>query len=263
MGSQVLIYRQMPPATQAMGYKGWHEAFVRHAKKGEKGIALLAKAQEREAGGKPSENGKAALYFFPAYAFGAPQLPELSTELKGGIGDCGRFMGALKAVSPFPISFEEIGGEAKGYCDFENEKIVINIGMGEAQSANTALHEIAHASLHSPKTPFERMDINTMEVEAESVAYIVCAHYGVDTSAYSLRYIASWSSSKELPELMASMERILDRADALISQLGAQLEGAAAPEAQQKQALDAALAEAGALGEAEKGAEGEGGQAGS
>lgn len=94
------------------------------------------------------------------------------------------------------------------------KRIAIQEGMSELQTLKTAIHEIAHAKLHAidPEAPAmeqtDRPDSRTREVQAESVAYAVCQHYGLDTSDYSFGYVAGWSSGKELKELKASLETI-------------------------------------------------------
>ena len=95
--------------------------------------------------------------------------------------------------------------------------IFINEGMDELQNIKTAIHEIAHATLHDTALAMpERPDRRTREVQAESVAYAVCQHYGLDTSDYSFGYIAGWSSGKELAELKGSLETIRSTAANLI-----------------------------------------------
>ena len=115
------------------------------------------------------------------------------------------------------MGFEALSGGAKGRCNYEEKRIIINEGMDELQNIKTAIHEIAHATLHdTDKDAPERPDRRTREVQAESVAYAVCQHYGLDTSDYSFGYIAGWSSGKELAELKGSLETIRSTAANLI-----------------------------------------------
>lgn len=92
------------------------------------------------------------------------------------------------------------GKGVKGYCSPANREIVIKSGMSEMQTVKTAIHETAHSILHIE----HQKEPASMEVEAESIAYVVCQHFGLDTSDYSFGYLAGWSSGKELPELKAS-----------------------------------------------------------
>lgn len=115
------------------------------------------------------------------------------------------------------MGFEALSGSIKGRCNYEEKCILINEGMDELQNIKTAIHEIAHATLHDiDKDAPERPDRRTREVQAESVAYAVCQHYGLDTSDYSFGYIAGWSSGKELAELKGSLETIRSTAASLI-----------------------------------------------
>ena len=67
-------------------------------------------------------------------------------------------------------------------------------------------------------------EMETLTFEAESVAFIVCNHFGIDTSDYSFAYLASWSSSKELPELRASLKTIQTTAHDLIDRMDEQIQ---------------------------------------
>jgi len=158
------------------------------------------------------------------------ELPELSVdELSADVDGYQDFMKALEAVSPAPIEYEDIAGEAKGYFSTTMNRIAIQEGMSESQTVKTAIHEVAHAKLHSREREketdlSERKDRNTKEVEAESVAYTVCQHFGIDTSDYSFGYIAGWSSGKEMTELKSSLDTIRRTASELISGIETQLQ---------------------------------------
>ena len=153
------------------------------------------------------------------------ELPDIGVnELSGSVEDYEDFMQALTEVSPVPITYEDIEGEAKGYFHTTDHRIAIQEGMSELQTLKTAIHEIAHAKLHdidlnAPKDGQPRVDRNTREVEAESVAYTVCQHYGLDTSDYSFGYVAGWSSGRELSELKSSLETIRSAAAEIINSI--------------------------------------------
>ena len=146
------------------------------------------------------------------------ELPDLGIEkLTGDVEQYQDFFAALEKTSPFAMGFEALSGSIKGRCNYEEKCILINEGMDELQNIKTAIHEIAHATLHDiDKDAPERPDRRTREVQAESVAYAVCQHYGLDTSDYSFGYIAGWSSGKELAELKGSLETIRSTAASLI-----------------------------------------------
>ena len=224
------------------GYRQWEKEFDRHVKPGEKAIKILAPApykvkKEREkidpdtkmpvigADGKPVMETQEIT--IPAYkvvsVFDVSQtegkeLPDLSvSELTGDVEQYRDFFAALERTSPFAIAFETLDGGAKGRCYYEENRIAIHEGMSELQNIKTAIHEISHATMHdtAPDDP-TRPDRRTREVQAESVAYAVCQHYGLDTSDYSFGYVAGWSSGKELSELKGSLETIRSTAAKLI-----------------------------------------------
>jgi len=183
-------------------------------------------------------------YFTPTYVYDISQtegepLPQLVNELNEREEDeTSEYSGyisyllkstdlieTLTEISLFPIVFEDIQGGAKGYCDPSEKKIAIKSGMSRPQTIKTAIHEITHADLHSqePRDTAQKVDRRTMEVQAESTAFVVCSHYGIDTSDYTFPYLASWSSNKNLTELQNSLETIQKQAGALIDRIDKRL----------------------------------------
>ncbi|WP_321015254.1 LPD25 domain-containing protein, partial [Eisenbergiella porci] len=235
------------------GYNKWRDNFHRNVKKGEKAIKILAPApfkakkevQKLDAQGRPvmGKDGKPVTEVqeiqVPAFKIvsvfdvsqteGEP-LPSIGVEeLTGSVERYGEFFKALEQTSPVPISFEDIPGGSHGYYHLTEKRIAIQEGMSELQTLKTAIHEIAHSKLHAidPEAPAieqaDRPDSRTREVQAESVAYAVCQHYGLDTSDYSFGYVAGWSSGKELKELKASLETIRATAHELITTIDGHL----------------------------------------
>ena len=229
------------------GFNKWKDTFHRTVKKGEKGIKILApapykvkqKMEKLDEQGKPilDKDGKplteektvqipafkVVSVFDVSQTEGEP-LPSIAVnELSGSVQDYQDFFKALEQVSPVPIGLEDIEGGAHGYFHLLDNRIAIQEGMSQLQTIKTAIHEIAHAKLHAidPDDPEQtnRPDSRTREVQAESVAYAVCQHYGLDTSEYSFGYVAGWSSGRELAELKASLEIIRSAAHELISAL--------------------------------------------
>ena len=223
------------------GYKQWEKEFDRHVKPGEKAIKILApspftvkKQVEKidpdtqkpvfDKDGKPVTEEKEikipafrVVSVFDISQTEGKELPTLTYELTGNVEQYKDFFAALEKTSPFVMGFEALSGSIKGRCNYEEKRISINEGMDELQNIKTAIHEIAHATLHDiDKDAPERPDRRTREVQAESVAYAVCQHYGLDTSDYSFGYIAGWSSGKELAELKGSLETIRSTAAKLI-----------------------------------------------
>lgn len=251
LNNTILIAMQKPDASLVAGFSSWKKQFERNVRKGEKGIKIIApspykvKVQQEKtdpATGKPviGADGKPVTEEterkIPAYkvvsVFDVSQtegkeLPTIGVDiLTGDVEQYKDFYAALEKASPVPIAFENIEGSANGYYHQEDKRIAIDEGMSELQTLKTTIHEIAHARLHDIDKGKEqgedeppRADRRTREVEAESVAYTVCQHYGLDTSDYSFAYVAGWSSGKELTELKASLETIRTTAAELITEI--------------------------------------------
>ena len=246
----LLIAMQKPDASLVAGFSAWKNNFGRNVMKGQKGIKIIAPSpfkirQEVEKidphtqkpiigkDGKPVTEEKEIK--IPAYkvvsVFDVSQtegkeLPDIAVdELTGDVDRYKDFFAALEKTSPVPIAFENIEGGSHGYYHLEDKRIAINEGMSELQTLKTAIHEIAHAKLHdidlnAPKDEQQpHVDRRTREVEAESVAYTVCQHYGLDTSDYSFGYVAGWSSGRELSELKSSLETIRSAAAEIINSI--------------------------------------------
>ena len=246
----LLIAMQKPDASLIAGFTAWKNQFQRNVKKGEKGIKIIAPSpfkikQETEKidpqtqkpvigrDGKPVTEEKEIT--IPAYkvvsVFDVSQtegkeLPDIAVDaLTGDVEQYSDFFAALEKTSTVPIGFEKIEGGAHGYYHLEDKRIALDEGMSELQTLKTAIHEIAHAKLHdidlnAPKDEQQpRVDRRTREVEAESIAYTVCQHYGLDTSDYSFGYVAGWSSGRELAELKSSLETIRSAAADIINSI--------------------------------------------
>ena len=245
----LLIAMQKPDASLVAGFSAWKNNFERNVMKGQKGIKIIAPSpfkvkQEMQKidphtqkpvigkDGKPVTEEKEIT--IPAYkvvtVFDVSQtegkeLPDIAVdELTGDVDRYKDFFAALEKTSPVPIAFEKIEGGSHGYYHLADKRIALNEGMSELQTLKTAIHEIAHAKLHdidlnAPKDGQPRVDRNTREVEAESVAYTVCQHYGLDTSDYSFGYVAGWSSGRELSELKSSLETIRSAAAEIINSI--------------------------------------------
>lgn len=242
----LLIALQKPEATLVAGYKAWQKNFERHVNKGEKAIRILAPApykikEERDKldpvtgemmfdeNGMPQKEEtevtipafRAVSVFDVSQTDGKP-IPELEAqELLSTVEGYEDFVQALMNVFPVPVSFEEIPGDSKGYFDTVEKRIAVQKNMSESQTLKTMVHEVAHSMLHD-KEVNQSMDVpakdrNTKEVEAESVAFTVCQHFGIDTSEYSFGYIAGWSSGRDMKELKNSLDTIRRIASELIT----------------------------------------------
>lgn len=226
----MLILLQCPDATHVAGYTSWQKNFHRHVKKGEKGIRILApapfKAHRKAEDGTDEEilvpNFKVT-YVWDISQTDGDDLPALESDvLTGDVDGFTALFSAVKAVSKYPIELSDISGGALGYCNYNEKRIVVQQGMSEAQTVKTAIHELAHSLIHSPeqaKVDGVRPDQRTREVQAESVAYVVCNHFKLDTRDYSFPYIASWSTDLSLKELRQSQEVICKTAHLIIESL--------------------------------------------
>lgn len=251
----LLIAMQKPEATLVAGYKAWQKNFERHVNKGEKAIRILAPApykikEERDKldpvtgemmfdeNGMPQKEQvevtipafRAVSVFDVSQTDGKP-IPELEAqELLSTVEGYEDFVQALMNVAPVPIGFEDIPGDSKGYFHTEEKRIAVQENMSESQTLKTMVHEVVHSMLHNKEINRDDLmeapakDSNTKEVEAESVAYTVCQHFGIDTSDYSFGYIAGWSSGKDMKELKSSLDTIRKTASELISGIEGQLQ---------------------------------------
>lgn len=231
INNSMLIAFQKPDATLVAGFHTWKKNFDRTVKKGEKGIKILAPSPykvQMEVAVTDGEREVKELQevtipsFKPVTVFDISQtegkeLPDLTAPLLDGVERYETLMTILEAISPVPIHFKKMCGDLHGYYSRDVREIAIRKGMGEMQTVKTVIHEISHALLHGDMRKGQQKDRQTMEVEAESVAYVVCKHFNLDTSEYSFGYIAGWSGDKEISQLKDSLETIRETASSIIS----------------------------------------------
>ena len=249
LNNTLLIAFQRPDATLVAGYTAWQKQFGRQVQKGEKAIKILAPAPYKEkvemekidpitrtpildADGKPVREVQEVtrpafkvVSVFDVSQTEGREIPSLGVdELSGDVREYEMFFEALKRSCPVPMEFENIEGSAKGYYHQMEQRIAIRDGMSQVQTIKTAIHEMAHQRLHAVDPLDEKSEIinqtrSSKEVEAESVAYTVCQHYGIETSDYSFAYVAGWSHGKETPELKASLNTIRKTANEMITEI--------------------------------------------
>lgn len=246
LNNTILICMQKPDATLVAGYNAWQNVFERQVVKGEKGIKIIAPAPYKKmvmkekidpVSGLPLRDNEGKIIkekeeirlikfkvvnVFDISQTEGKEIPEIVTTLEGNVEQFQDFLFALKEVSPVPVGFESIGGKAHGYFHNVEKRIAINEGESQKQTIKTLIHEIAHAKLHSVEVKpsgQEQKSRSSKEVEAESVAYVVCQHFNIDTSGYSFGYIAGWSSGKNTEELKASLELIRDTSSKFINEI--------------------------------------------
>lgn len=227
----LLIHLQMPSATYVAGYKAWQNKFNRQVRKGETAIQILApvphrKTVEQEQDGEIIEKTITWTTFRPCSVFDVSQtdgedMPSICNKLTGEVKGYDQLIGRLESLAPVGVKYEDIKGSANGYFNSASNEIVIQEGMSEAQTIKTLIHELAHSVLHKDGGEESEAVVNTKEVQAESVAYVVCSYLGLDTSDYSFGYIAGWSGDQDTKELKASMEQIRKTAGGFIEKLAA------------------------------------------
>lgn len=252
----LLIAMQKPNASLVAGYNAWRNIFHRQVKKGEKAIKILAPAPYTikslrdkldPVTNKPvlDDNGKAVqeeieikrpafkvVNVFDVSQTEGKELPTIGVdELTGDVEKYSQLFNAIESISPVPVAFEKIEGGAHGYYHLSEKRIAIDEGMSQLHNLKTLIHEISHAKLHDidlnipAKQKKDQIDRRTREVEAESIAYTVCYHYGLDTSDYSFAYVAGWSSGRELVELKVSLDIIRSTASEMIDGIDLAIEG--------------------------------------
>lgn len=249
LNNQALIHLQRPDATFVAGYNRWRDKFSRHVLRGEKGITIIAPTpykkkieQEKldpdtklpilDADGKviTEEKEIEIPMFRPVKVFDYAQtdgkpLPERVASpvanLTGSVENYEAFMEALRRSSPVPVEVKPLSADMDGYFSPKSQSITLREGMSEVQTVSAAVHEIAHAKLHNYalQQPEERRhkSRNTEEVEAESISFMVCAYFGIETGANSFGYVATWSKNAELPEFRASLDTISKTANGIIT----------------------------------------------
>ena len=249
LNNQALIHLQRPDATLVAGYNRWRDKFSRHVLRGEKGITIIAPTpykkkieQEKldpdtklpilDADGKivTEEKEIEIPMFRPVKVFDYAQtdgkpLPERVASpvanLTGSVENYEAFMEALRRSSPVPVEFKSLSAEMDGYFSPKSQSITLREGMSEVQTVSAAAHEIAHAKLHNyglqQAAERKHKSRNTEEVEAESISFMVCAYFGIETGANSFGYVATWSKNAELPEFRASLDTISKTANGIIT----------------------------------------------
>ena len=249
LNNQALIHLQRPDATLVAGYNRWRDKFSRNVLRGEKGITIIAPTpykkkieQEKldpdtklpilDADGKiiTEEKEIEIPMFRPVKVFDYAQtdgkpLPERVASpvanLTGSVENYEAFMEALRRSSPVPVEVKPLSADMDGYFSPKSQSITLREGMSEVQTVSAAVYEIAHAKLHNYglQQAAERKvkSRNTEEVEAESISFMVCAYFGIETGANSFGYVATWSKNAELPEFRASLDTIGKTANGIIT----------------------------------------------
>lgn len=236
LNNTLMILEQNPHATHLAGYNKWQQDFNRQVKRGEKGLMIWmpVEIKVKENHYVLDENGNRILgddgkfkreevevkkrTFKIGYTFDVSQTEQIEgkevielspvKELEGNVKDYPTLTKALMEISPVPIKIEAFKASAKGCYNSLTNEIKIQPDMSEAQTIKTMIHEIAHSIVHSDENLNQlkqkdnvEFSKNEKEVQAESIAYIVSSHLGIDTSDYSFPYVATWGLSTEPSDL--------------------------------------------------------------
>lgn len=252
VNNSLLIASQRPDATLVAGYRAWQTKFGRTVRTGERGLKIIAPVKEkrteevvqrdpttheilRNEQGEPIKKTVErqipkfrVITVFDISQTEGKELPDIGVrQLEGSVTWYRDMMAAIRKVSPVPISIRAMEGPANGYYNDQTKEIVIKDGLSDNQTLKTAIHEVTHAKLHNRshmKAHGVEKGRNEKEVEAESVAFVVCSRFGLDTSDYSFPYISSYSSNRSLAELRASMDVIRKTAGLMIESIETEME---------------------------------------
>lgn len=209
----MLIAWQNPDATYVAGFSAWRDKFKRNVRKGEKAIKILAPVPKKiivkdvNPDGTETEREVRFTRFRSVNVFDISQtdgedLPSICNRLDGKVDDYDDVINKLIALAKPNVRFDDLKGKANGYYSRVTDEIVIQSGMSQKMTIKTLVHEIAHSILHSDA--FIEIPRSIKEMQAESVAYMVCKQIGIDTDEYTFEYVASWASgdTKKLSEQM-------------------------------------------------------------
>lgn len=260
LNNSILIFLQQPHASYVASYTSWKNDFNRQVRKGEKAIKILCPIPHKvrevrekldpvtlqpilKPDGTPEtevREAKLVTSFRVGSTFDISQTDpidngkptpdlEIVHDLQGDVKGYEDLKNAIIASAPVPVSFADIDGEARGYYSSSEDKIVVRSGMAQQQTIKTLIHETTHSILDNAEEIKKREDAGLSplppmdkEIRAESTAYVVASHYGLDTSEYSFPYVASWAGDEE--RIKDNLQVIKDTSSQLIDKIDKQLE---------------------------------------
>ena len=212
----MLIAMQRPDATQVAGYRTW-QGMDRQVRKGERGIAIVApcpyKRDVKRNGATETEDGMffRVVHVFDLSQTDGPDLPTVDVPTIDKRAD--DLLATLQSVAVkrgIRVEFGTLDSGAFGVS--KGGTVGVDDSHATGQQAKTLAHELAHETLHRDvKGPLTR---SIAELEAESVAYVVCTHFGLDVEVRASRYIALWDGDAK--SLRDSLERIAKTARVII-----------------------------------------------
>jgi len=230
INNQILIATQRPDATRVAGFNTWKNEFKRNVKKGERGIMILAPMtykktiQMEDEDGNVTEETVANMSFRPVYVFDVAQtegedIPDICNTLTADVDGYDKMKKALEEIAGTKIEYRDFEGAAYGFYNKATDTITVKDSIPQAHKVKTTVHEIAHRILHSKGGAQADAERGVQEVQAESVAFIVCDYFGIMTNDYSFEYVASWAENKDVKELKQSLGYIRDAANSIIEKM--------------------------------------------
>ncbi len=211
--------------SRVAGYRAWQK-LGRNVRKGERGLQILAPVIRKVTPDSGEEEEKRVVGFRVVHVFDITQtdgdpLPEVPiTLVEGDLPSHWEQIRGLITESGFDLQVADLDrlGEANGVTDWKQRDVVVRASLPGAQRFKTAVHELAHIRLHEPNSEGRPSCRGIIEVEAESVAYMVCGGLGIDSAGYSLGYVASWSGG-DLTKVAATANRVTGCAREVLAQI--------------------------------------------
>ncbi len=211
--------------SRVAGYRAWQD-LGRQVRKGERGLQILAPVIRKIIPENGTEEERRVVGFRVVHVFDLTQtegepLPEVPVTLvQGDLPSHWEQVSGLIIEAGFGLQVADLDrlGEANGITDWHHRDVVVRASLPGAQRFKTAVHELAHIRLHEPTSDARPSCRGIVEVEAESVAYMVCAALGIDSAGYSLGYVASWSGG-DLTKVSATANRVIGCARQVLTQL--------------------------------------------
>jgi len=211
--------------SRVAGYRAWQE-LGRHVRRGERGLQILAPVTRKITPDNGADEERRVVGFRVVHVFDLAQtegepLPEVSVALvEGDLPSHWDQVSGLIVGAGFDLQVADLErlGEANGITDWQQRDVVVRASLPGAQRFKTAVHELAHVRLHEPTSDGRPSCRGIVEVEAESVAYMVCAALGIESAGYSLPYVASWSGG-DITKVSATANRVIGCARQVLTQL--------------------------------------------
>lgn len=217
----MLIQAQRPDATRVAGYSTWKQV-GRQVKKGAKGIGILAPCRTRTTQHDDEQLTTSRVTFRMAYVFDesdteGEELTEVTAELLAGEAPENIWSIVVEMIEARGFSLDRQDcTPANGITRWRDKSVSVRPQLEPAQAVKTLLHELGHIICDHGSEPRPSRDI--AEIEAESIAYIVCAAIGIESNDYSFPYVAHWSGG-DINLVRTTADRVVSRAHEIITDI--------------------------------------------